>query len=224
MKTMYCDEKALAYLREKDSILGEIIDAVGPLERPIEGDIFKAIVRHIIGQQISGKAQETIWNRFVEYFGEITPQALYEASVDDLQGRGISFKKATYIKDFAEQVHTDEIPLHNIPHMTDEEVIESLITVKGIGQWTAEMLLLFTLGRPNIISYGDLAIQRGLRMMYHHRKITPKLFRKYQRRYSPYGSAASLYVWAVAGGAVQGMKDYAPLTEAEKKRRRKTLE
>lgn len=221
MNTLSSEEAAVKYLREKDDILKAVIDSVGPLERPGEGDIFTAIVQHIVGQQISSKAQETIWNRFLEYFMKITPQVLYEATENELQGRGISFKKAAYIKDFAEKVHTGEFPLEKIPSMTDEEVIEALVGVKGIGQWTAEMLLIFTLGRPDIISYGDLAIQRGLRMMYHHRKLTPELFRKYKRRYSPYGSVAGLYVWAVAGGAVPGMKDYAPLTETEKKRRRK---
>jgi DNA-3-methyladenine glycosylase II len=86
--------------------------------------------------------------------------------------------------------------------------------IRGIGKWTAEMLMLFSLQRPDILSYDDLAIQRGLRMIYHHRRITPKLFERYRRRYSPYASVASLYIWAVAGGAIDGMKDYAPKKKA----------
>ena len=93
--------------------------------------------------------------------------------------------------------------------MSDEAAIRELSCLKGIGVWTAEMILLFCLQRPDILSFHDLAIQRGLRMVYHHRKIDRKLFEKYRRRFHPYCSVASLYFWAVAGGAVPGMKDYA---------------
>lgn len=91
---------------------------------------------------------------------------------------------------------------------SDEEAIQELCALKGIGIWTAEMILLFCLQRPEILSYNDLAIQRGLRMVYHHRQITKELFAKYKRRFSPCGSVASLYLWAIACGAVEGMRDY----------------
>lgn len=94
--------------------------------------------------------------------------------------------------------------------MTDNEVCNRLSSLKGLGTWSAEMLMLFSMQRPDILSFGDLAILRGLRMIYHHRRIDRKLFEKYRRRFSPYCSVASLYIWAVAGGAVEGMKDYAP--------------
>lgn len=92
--------------------------------------------------------------------------------------------------------------------MSDEEAIRALSSLKGIGVWTAEMILLFCLQRPDVLSYGDLAIQRGLRMVYHHLEITHTLFERYRRRFSPCGSVASLYLWAVAGGAIPEMKDY----------------
>ena len=94
--------------------------------------------------------------------------------------------------------------------MSDAEVCERLASLRGIGVWSAEMLMLFSMQRPDILSFGDLAIHRGLRMIYHHRKIDRRLFKKYRRRFTPYGSVASLYLWAVAGGAIEGMKDYAP--------------
>ena len=93
---------------------------------------------------------------------------------------------------------------------SDEEAIKELSSLQGIGVWTAEMILLFCMQRPNVLSFGDLAIQRGMRMVYHHRKIDRKLFEKYRRRLSPYCSVASLYFWAVAGGSIPGMKDFAP--------------
>lgn len=105
--------------------------------------------------------------------------------------------------------------------MSDEEVIDKLSQLRGIGKWTAEMLLIFSMGRPDVMSWDDLAIHRGLRMLHHHRKITKELFQKYKRRYSPYGSVASLYLWEVSVGILPEMKDYAPLTEAEKKKRLK---
>ena len=93
--------------------------------------------------------------------------------------------------------------------MTDAEVAARLSPIKGIGVWTAEMLMTFCLQRPDIVSYGDLAIRRGMRMLYHHRKIDRKLFDRYARRYSPYGTVASLYLWAIAGGAIPEMLDRA---------------
>ena len=127
-----------------------------------------------------------------------------------LQPLGMTFRKAEYIVDFAAKVQSGEFDLQAVSEMSDEEAIAQLSSLKGIGVWTAEMILLFCLQRSNVLSYGDLAIQRGMRMVYHHRKITPELFRKYKRRLSPYCSVASLYFWAVAGGAVPSMRDYAP--------------
>ena len=95
--------------------------------------------------------------------------------------------------------------------MSDAEVCARLPELDGIGVWTAEMLMLHSLQRPDILSYGDLAVQRGLKMLYRHRRIDRKLFDKYRRRYSPYGSVACIYLWAVSTGAVEGMKDYAPV-------------
>ena len=94
--------------------------------------------------------------------------------------------------------------------MADAEVCNRLSALDGIGIWTAEMMMLHSLQRPDILSFGDLAMQRGLRMLYHHRKITRKLFEKYRRRYSPYGSVASLYLWAVSGGAIPELSDPDP--------------
>ena len=103
-----------------------------------------------------------------------------------------------------------EVKVPDVEGLTTEEAIKELSSLQGIGVWTAEMILLFCMQRPNVLSFGDLAIQRGMRMVYHHRKIDRKLFEKYRRRLSPYCSVASLYFWAVAGGAIPGMKDFAP--------------
>ena len=97
--------------------------------------------------------------------------------------------------------------LHALAQLDDEALCHALSQFRGIGVWTAEMLMLFSLQRPDIVSYGDLAILRGMRMLYRHRAITPQLFARYRRRYSPYGSTASLYLWAIAGGALPELTD-----------------
>lgn len=137
-------------------------------------------------------------------------ETISAADTGQLQALGMTFRKAEYVKDFAEKVRTGAFDLQRIAELPDDEAIQKLASLKGIGVWTAEMILLFCLQRPNIFSYDDLAIQRGLRMVYHHRKIDRKLFEKYRRRFSPYCSVASLYLWAVACGAIPEMRDYAP--------------
>ncbi len=164
----------------------------------------------IVGQQISTKAQETVWNRMLDAFGTVSPEIIALRSEDELQSVGITYRKAGYIKSAAERVLAGEIDLEELHGLPDDEVCRQLSELPGIGVWTAEMLMLFSMQRPDIMSYGDLAIQRGLRMVHHHRRITPQLFAKYRRRYSPYGSVASLYLWAAAGGAVPGLRDWAP--------------
>ena len=209
-------EAELLYLRKKDKRLCEVIDRVGHIDRVVDTDLFSSVVHHIIGQQISTKAQATIWCRCQDTLGEVNAEAILTAGVPKLQSLGMTFRKAEYITDFAEKVHTGVFSLDAVAHMDDEDAIRALSSLKGIGVWTAEMILLFCLQRPDIFSYDDLAIQRGLRMVYHHREIDRRLFEKYRRRFHPYCSVASLYLWAVAGGAIPEMKDYKPKSKSGK--------
>lgn len=209
---MYFDygDKEIGYLKSRDKALSEIMDKVGHIRREVDTDLFSSVVHHIVGQQISTKAQATIWQRMIDYFGEVNAESILSADISKLQSFGMTFRKAEYIRDFAEKVHCGRFDLQAVSKMSDQEAIKELSALKGIGVWTAEMILLFGLQRSDIFSFDDLAIQRGLRMTYHHRKIDRRLFEKYRRRFSPYGSVASLYFWAVAGGAIPGLKDYAP--------------
>ncbi len=204
----YGDEE-IVYLKSKDKTLGEIIDKIGHIYRETDTDLFSSVVHHIIGQQISTKAQATIWGRMRTNLGEVNADTISDATVEQLQSLGMTFRKAEYIKDFAGKVKEGTFDLEVVSHMSDEDAIKALVSLKGIGVWTAEMILLFCLQRPDIFSFDDLAIQRGLRMTYHHRKIDRKLFERYRRRFSPYCSVASLYLWAVAGSAIPEMRDYA---------------
>ena len=198
-------EKELIYLKQKDKRLAEVIDQVGMIERTVDDDLFSSVVHHIVGQQISTKAQATIWQRMKDYLGTVDADTILNAGVEHLQPLGISFRKAEYITDFAEKVKDGSFDIEGIWKKSDV--------------WTAEMILLFCMQRPNVLSFGDLAIQRGMRMIYHHRKIDRKLFEKYRRRLSPYCSVASLYFWAAAGGAVPGLKDHAPKSGADCKKK-----
>ncbi|MDY4919828.1 MAG: DNA-3-methyladenine glycosylase 2 family protein [Phascolarctobacterium sp.] len=201
-------EKEINYLKKKDKRLGAAIEQVGRIERVVDSDLFSSVVHHIVGQQISSKAQATIWQRLVDTLGAVQAENIVAREASELQALGMSMRKAEYIRDFALKVHTGAFDLERIASLPDGEAIKELVSLKGIGVWTAEMILLFCLQRPDILSYDDLAIQRGLRMLYHHKKIDRHLYEKYKKRYSPYGSVASLYIWAVAGGAVPGMRGY----------------
>ena len=150
-------------------------------------------------------------------FGVVDAAAVLGAGAEKLQSFGMTFRKAEYITDFARKIESGEFDLEGIRQRSDDEAIRELSGLKGVGVWTAEMILLFCMQRPDVFSYDDLAIQRGLRMVYHHRKIDRKLFEKYRRRFSPYCSVASLYLWAAAGGAVPGLKDYAPTQKPKRK-------
>ena len=208
-------ETEIAYLKQADKRLAEVIDRIGKVERRVIPDLFAALVHSIVGQQISTKAHETIWRRMENALGQVTPEAIDRLSVEELQGFGITFKKAAYIRNATQKVLDGTLNIQSLYTMNDNEVCARLSELDGIGVWSAEMLMLFSMQRPDILSFGDLAIQRGLRMVYHHRKITRELFEKYRRRFSPYNSVASLYLWAVAGGAIEGMKDYAPKKQAK---------
>lgn len=203
-------EKEIEYLKSRDARLADVIERLGHIDRTVDTDLFSSVIHHIIGQQISTKAQATIWQRLQAALGEVTPEAIDHAAAEELQSLGMTFRKAGYIKDFCRRILSGEFDLRAVEQMTDEAAVAALSSLQGVGVWTAEMILLFCLQRPDILSFGDLAIQRGMRMVYHHRKIDRRLFEKYRRRLSPYGSVASLYFWAVAGGAVPELRDWAP--------------
>lgn len=200
-------EKEMEHLKSHDARLGAAIDRIGPISRPVNGDLFAAVVRNIVAQQISGVAAQMVLKRLKAASCGITAANLAAMSESDIQKCGTSMKKAQYIRDFACKVACGEFDISAMSAMEDEDVIAALSSLRGIGRWTAEMLLLFTLQRPNVLSYLDLGIHRGMRMVYRHRKITKEMFERYRRRFSPYGSIASLYFWAVAGGAIPELTD-----------------
>ncbi len=200
-------ERELDHLRKRDKRLARVIDRVGPVRREVDPDLFSAVVHHIVGQQISTKALATVWGRFRGSLGTVNAVTVLGAGEEGLRALGLSGRKASYILDFAERVDEGSFDLDAVRAMDDADAVAALSSLKGVGVWTAEMILLFCLQRPDVFSYGDLAIHRGLRMVYRRREVGPERFERYRRRFSPYGSVASLYLWAVAGGAVTELSD-----------------
>ncbi len=200
-------EKEINYLKKKDKRLGEAIDKIGMLKRPIDSDIFIAIIRAILGQQVSRQARETVFCRMENALFGITAENINNLKIEEIQAFGTTFKKAEYMKDFAQKVYSGEFALDKLKQLTDEEVIKELSALKGIGVWTAEMILASALQRDDVFSFGDIAIHRGLRMLYRHKEITKEMFERYRKRYSPFGTTASVYLWAIAAGAIPGLDD-----------------
>lgn len=203
-------DKEIEYLKSKDTALGKAMDEIGHVYREVIPDMFMALINSIIGQQISTKAQETIWIRFQTMFDPVTPDHIQSIPTEEIQKCGISMRKSEYIKEIANSVMDGSLDLLALQEMSDEDVAKRLSQIKGIGVWTAEMLMIFSMQRPDVLSWDDMAILRGMRMLYRHRKITPELFAKYKRRYSPCSTVASLYLWKISHGACEGLTDPAP--------------
>lgn len=197
----------IEYLKKKDKKLGNVIEQLGMLERECNDDLFETVVNSILGQQISTKAHQALWKRIKDDLGDLDAEKLLALGRDKLQAYGTTWRKVDYIMEFARKVHDGEFDLQAVYDMEDQEAITYLCSLKGIGVWTAEMLLLFCLQRPDILSFGDLGVVRGMRMVYRHKEISKERFERYRRRLSPYGSVASLYFWAVSAGAVEGLTD-----------------
>ncbi len=201
------DLEEITYLKKRDKKLGEAIDKIGLLKRPIDKDVSTAIIRAIIGQQISRQARETVFGRMEEKLGKVTAISLNPLGIEEIQAFGTTFRKAEYLMDFSNKVCSGEIDLSRLHQLSDKEVIDYLCGLKGIGVWTAEMLLASALQRKDVFSFGDLAIHRGLRMLYRHKTISKSMFERYRNRYSPYGTVASIYLWAIAAGAIDNLVD-----------------
>ncbi len=201
------DETHINHLKSKDKKLGELISKVGFIQREVNSDLFDSLVNSIVGQQISRKAHITVYNRLKDKVGNITPINILNLTDDELQSCGLTYKKVEYIKNTASVIESGEFNLESLHDLSDDEICKKLSGLKGIGKWTAQMLMIFSMNRLNIIAYDDLIIQRGLRMIYRHKKITKQLFAKYEKRYSPYASIASLYLWKVGNGEIDGYED-----------------
>jgi len=191
-------QKEIDYLKRKDKKLGAAIDRIGMIKREVTPDPFTALVSSIVSQQISSKAADTVWNRLEVLLGTITPESIAKAEISEIQACGMSARKAGYIKGAAEAALSGQVDFTALHTLSDEEIIKKLSSLRGVGVWTAEMLLIFSLCRPDVVSFKDLAICRGMMNLYGIKELSREKFERYRKRYSPYGSVASLYLWALS--------------------------
>ncbi|WHH61111.1 DNA-3-methyladenine glycosylase [Petroclostridium sp. X23] len=191
-------QREIEYLKNKDEKLGTVIDKIGMIRREIIPDPFAALISSIVSQQISKKAAETVWNRLNELIGSITPKSVVRADLAEIKGCGMSERKAGYIKGIAEAAISGKVDFHTLSTLDDEEIIKKLSALRGVGVWTVEMLLIFSFCRSDVVSYNDLGIRRGMMNLYGLKELSKKDFEQYRRRYSPYGSIASLYLWELS--------------------------
>jgi DNA-3-methyladenine glycosylase II len=194
-------------LSAADPVMADLIERIGKLdvktrlkrrseERP--ADAYGALLRAIVGQQLSTKAARTIYGRILEIFDGRTPspEQLLEASEADLRGAGLSGRKVEYVRDLASHVIDGELEVDRLDRLPDEEVIEEIVAVRGLGQWTAEMFLLFHLERPDVLSGGDLGIRKAVQIEYGLDEMPPPTqVLEIGEPWRPHRSLASLYLW-----------------------------
>jgi DNA-3-methyladenine glycosylase II len=191
-------EEAVRHLRRQDPILKEVIRRAGPFTMRPHRNRFRALVFSILGQQISGKAAASIRGRLVEHLRpeEISPETIGRLTPETLRSLGISGQKASYLLDLAQRVRSGEVQLSRMARMKDEQVIEALVQVKGIGVWTAQMFLIFSLGRPDVFPHDDLGVRMAIRNLYDLDDLpTKEVSHKIAAPWRPYASVASWYCW-----------------------------
>jgi len=184
-------------LIESDQRLGQLITFLGSVHIPLREDPFLSLTRSIIGQQISVKAAQTIFNRVLLLVDELTPQSLYDLSEEELRQAGVSKSKISYMKSLAENVLSNNINFSAFPQLNNEEIIKLLTKTKGIGNWTAEMFLIFSLGRLDVLSIADVGLQRAVKWLYNLDQSLDgrKCMWEMSVNWCPYYSAASHYLW-----------------------------
>lgn len=198
------------HLQNHDPLLGAVIDRMGRIERAVIPDLLTALIKSIVAQQISNAAAATVWRRLQALLGDFSPLRITQQSLTDLQSCGLSQRKAVWIQHLGHEVASGGLDLPALHALPDAAVIQTLSSLPGVGVWTAEMLLIFALGRPDVVSWGDQAIRRGMKRLYGLETLSKAQFMGYRERYAPYGTVASLYLWAVAGELAETLPDSAP--------------
>jgi DNA-3-methyladenine glycosylase II len=192
---------AVSYLKKADSVLGSLIEKIGIVDYQSEKDIFESLVFSIIGQQLSGKAAETIYNRFQNLFlnQKFTPDQILKLDPAQIRAVGTSWAKAASLQDLSQKVLDGTVDLIALPGLSDQEIINHLVQVKGIGPWSAQMRLMFSFHRPDIFPLDDVGIQNALVKHYglnrKHKNMKQKML-KIARNWRPYRTVACWYLWA----------------------------
>jgi DNA-3-methyladenine glycosylase II len=187
-----------------DPVMARLIDRIGPVKmRPRRLPPFQSLAHAIIHQQLNGQAARTILRRFLALFGSDSfpaPEAVLKQSPERLRSAGLSRPKASYVLGVAQQAVDGHIPtLDECDRMADAEIMERLTSIKGVGRWTAEMLLIFNLGRPDVLPVHDLGVRKGFQFAYRKRRLPePEQLARYGARWAPHRTAAAWYLWRAA--------------------------
>jgi DNA-3-methyladenine glycosylase II len=189
--------KAIHHLRKSDPVLSVIIKSVGSYKMNYDDPAFASLAEAIVYQQLHGKAAATIFKRLTDLTGlPLTPQGILKLSEEQMRGAGLSKQKLSYLRDLAAKAASGEVDFAKLPDLPDDEVIKELTKIKGIGVWTAQMFLMFSLRRPNVLPTGDLGIQMAIRKHYRKRKLPkPAQMEKIAKCWEPYRSVACWYLW-----------------------------
>ena len=195
MKPEYWDQAKRALAR-RDPVLAAIIRRHPRVHLEPRGEPFHTLARAIVGQQISVKAAQSVWNRFAGLVPDVSPESVLSVPRKALRACGLSDRKVEYIADLAQHFSDRAVQVDRWPAMSDEEVVADLVQVRGIGRWTAEMFLIFNLLRPDVLPLGDLGLQKGIRLAYHRgRKISLNTMRSRGAAWQPWRSVATWYLW-----------------------------
>lgn len=190
---------AVRHLTVCDPVLGELIRRVGPFTLKLERDRYALLVRSILSQQISTKAARAIRLKLEAAAGGLHPEAIAALSDAELRAVGLSGQKVTYLRDLTARVRAGRLHLHRLPRMSDEDVIAELVAVKGIGRWTAQMFLMFSLGRLDVFPHDDLGLRAALRELYKLPDLPDKQTSlRIAAPWRPYATIASWYVWRLS--------------------------
>ncbi len=191
------EDVALKHLAAADARLAAIIESVGAYEIKLRKDPFRSLVEAIIYQQLAGSVADVIYKRFIKIYSRFPrPAQLLATDDSQLRAAGLSGRKIEYLKDLAARASDGRLKLSQLSKFPDEDVIEQLVQVKGIGRWTAEMFLIFCLGREDVLPVGDLGLRKAMQKAYCLEELpTPEIMRDIARPWRPYCSVATWYMW-----------------------------
>lgn len=184
------------HLMGADPRMAQLIERFGYIERPTSAPLFQTLVRNVVSQQVATSVAERTYERLAAKVGEVTPQSIATLGEEGLRGIGLPVRKTRWVVSAAERFLSGEFDPEEIAGLSDRQAIRKLTKLDGVGVWSAEMLLMFSLGRENILSSGDLILRRAIATLYGERKLTPRRMEHYRKLFSPYCSVASLYLWA----------------------------
>ena len=206
MSTIKYGPKEMDYLAEKDSKLGEYIKKIGRVHRELASSPFTSLLSVITSQQISGKAAAKIEESIAKAAGkekisELKVEDILKLDIDTLGVTGLGKKKAGWLLAISKKIKNKKIDFKKYDSMKDSEIVEELSSNEGIGIWSAKMFCIFGLGRMNIICYSDFGIRKGMSLLYNKQELTKQEFKEYSKRYEPYATVASIYLWHLANSA-----------------------